>query len=281
MRPLHGVCPVAIFPFLQSMEASSFSLRTVHVTRYITPLREGGSLPALVEADDGFLYVVKFRGAGQGPKALIAELIVGELARALGLRLPELVFIELDEAFGRTEPDEEIQDLLRASTGLNLALHYLSGASTFDPLVTTVEPHLASQVVWLDALTLNVDRTARNTNMLLWHKELWLIDHGAALYVHHAGPNWAAPSRRTFAQIKDHVLLPQASELATVDAEARARLTPEVLSAIVALVPEEWLTEPDVPAQEQRAAYVQFLENRLAASEIFVQEANDARQALV
>ncbi len=281
MRPLHGVCPVAIFPFLQSMEASSLSLRTVHVTRYITPLREGGSLPALVEADDGFLYVVKFRGAGQGPKALIAELIVGELARALGLRLPELVFIELDEAFGRTEPDEEIQDLLRASTGLNLALHYLSGASTFDPLVTTVEPHLASQVVWLDALTLNVDRTARNTNMLLWHKELWLIDHGAALYVHHAGPNWAAPSRRTFAQIKDHVLLPQASELATVDAEARARLTPEVLRAIVALVPEEWLTEPDVPAQEQRAAYVQFLENRLAASETFVQEANDARQALV
>ncbi|RZL00788.1 MAG: aminotransferase class I and II, partial [Hymenobacter sp.] len=165
--------------------SNPLALRTVHVTRYITPLREGGSLPALVEADDGFMYVVKFRGAGQGIKVLIAELLVGEIARVLGLRLPELVFCELDEAFGRTEPDEEIQDLLRASTGCNLALHFLSGASTFDPLVTTVEPHLASMVVWLDCLTLNVDRTARNTNMLLWHKELWLIDHGAALYVHH------------------------------------------------------------------------------------------------
>ncbi|GAB2955334.1 hypothetical protein GCM10027048_21340 [Hymenobacter coalescens] len=263
------------------MQVSALSLRTVDVTRYVTPLREGGSLPALVEADDGFLYVVKFRGAGQGPKALVAELIVGELARVLGLRVPELVFIGLDEAFGRTEPDEEIQDLLRASTGLNLALHFLAGASTYDPLVAPVAPRLASQVVWLDALTLNVDRTVRNTNLLLWHRELWLIDHGAALYVHHSGPGWAEPRRRVFPQIKDHVLLPRATELATVDAESRARLTPEVLRAIVALVPDEWLLEPDKSAEEQRAAYVQFLEDRLRASETFVEEAEHARQALI
>ena len=256
-------------------------LRTVAVTRYVTPLREGGSLPALVEADDGFLYVLKFRGAGQGVKALIAELIVGELARVLGLRVPELVFCELDEAFGRTEPDEEIQDLLRASTGRNLALHYLSGAITFDALVTTIEPRLASQIVWLDAFTLNVDRTARNTNLLMWHQELWLIDHGAALYAHHAGPAWAAPRPRPFPQIKDHVLLPQASELAEVDADYRARLPPEVLAAIVALVPDEWLTTGDAPPEAQRADYVRFLEARLAAAALFVQEAQAARHARI
>ena len=256
-------------------------LRTVAVTRYVTPLREGGSLPALVEADDGFLYVLKFRGAGQGVKALIAELIVGELARALGLRVPELVFCELDEAFGRTEPDEEIQDLLRASTGRNLALHYLSGASTFDALVTAVDPRLASRIVWLDSLALNVDRTARNTNLLMWHKELWLIDHGAALYVHHAGPDWAQPRPRPFPQVKDHVLLPQASELAPADFECRAVLTPERIRAIVALVPDEWLLNGAGTAPEQRAAYARFLDGRLAASEMFVQEAQDARHALV
>ena len=243
-------------------------MRTVHVTRYVTPLREGGSLPALVEADDGFLYVLKFRGAGQGPKALIAELIVGELARALGLRVPELVLAELDEAFGRTEPDEEIQDLLQASTGLNLALHYLSGASTFDPLVTSIGPREASRIVWLDALTLNVDRTARNTNLLLWHRELWLIEHGAALYVHHTAPDWAERpgGQRRFPQVKDHVLLPQAAELAEADAEGHARLTPALIAGIVALVPDEWLTEPDLPAEAQRAAYVRFLTSRLADS---------------
>ena len=256
-------------------------LRTVAVTRYVTPLREGGSLPALVEADDGFLYVLKFRGAGQGVKALIAELIVGELARVLGLRVPELVFCELDEAFGRTEPDEEIQDLLRASTGRNLALHYLSGAITFDALVTTIEPRLASQIVWLDAFTLNVDRTARNTNLLMWHQELWLIDHGAALYAHHAGPEWAAPRPRPFPQIKDHVLLPQAGELAEVDADYRARLPPEVLAAIVALVPDEWLTTGDATPEAQRADYVRFLEARLAAAALFVQEAQAARHARI
>lgn len=257
------------------------ALRTVAVTRYVTPLREGGSLPALVEADDGFLYVLKFRGAGQGVKALIAELLVGELARVLGLRVPELVFCQLDEAFGRTEPDEEIQDLLRASTGRNLALHYLSGASTFDPLVTTIEPALASRIVWLDCLTLNVDRTARNTNLLMWHQQLWLIDHGAALYAHHAGPGWARPRPRPFPQVKDHVLLPQARELAAADAAGRTQLTPDRLRAIVALVPDEWLTNEDISADEQRAAYVSFLETRLAAAETFVQEAQDAREALI
>ncbi|TGE29342.1 HipA family kinase [Hymenobacter metallicola] len=260
------------------------ALRTVEVTRYVTPLREGGSLPALVEANDEFMYVVKFRGAGQGIKALIAELVVGELARFLGLRVPELVFCQLDESFGRSEPDEEIQDLLRASTGQNLGLHYLSRAITFDALVTTIEPRLASQIVWLDALTLNVDRTARNTNLLMWHKQLWLIDHGAALYVHHAGPGWATPRPRPFPQVKDHVLLPQASELAAVDAEYRAKLTAEVLTGILALVPDAWLEEAaagDATAAEQRANYVGFLANRLAASETFVQEAEDARKALV
>ncbi|WP_426490359.1 HipA family kinase [Hymenobacter sp. 102] len=263
------------------MSAPVLSLRTVAVTRYIIPLREGGSLPALVEADDGFMYVVKFRGAGQGPKALIAELIVGEIARLLGLRVPELVFITLDEAFGRTEPDEEIQDLLRFSTGLNLALHFLAGAVTFDPIINDVDPRLASLVVWLDSLTLNVDRTARNTNMLMWHRELWLIDHGAALYVHHSGPGWAAKATRPFPQLKDHVLLPLATELAAVDAEAHARLSAEAFTAIVALVPDEWLQEPDLSPAEQRAQYVAFLTARLAVSPSFVQEAQSARNALV
>src|ERR1051325_7254129 len=168
------------------MTGKKIALRTVNLVRYVTPLREGGSLPAITEADDGFLYVLKFRGAGQGVKALVADLIGGEVARALGLKVPEIVFAQLDEAFGRTEPDEEIQDLLKASVGLNLALHYLSGAITFDPTVTTVDAKLASQIVWLDCLLTNMDRTARNTNMLIWHKELWLIDHGASLYFHHS-----------------------------------------------------------------------------------------------
>ena len=172
------------------MNSSNIQLRTVNVTRYVTPLREGGSLPAIAEADDGFLYVLKFRGAGQGAKALIAELIGCEIARALGLKVPEVVFANLDEAFGRTEPDEEIQDLLKASVGLNLALHYLSGSITFDPAITLTDAKLSSQIVWLDCLLMNVDRTARNTNMLTWHKELWLIDHGASLYFHHSWDNW-------------------------------------------------------------------------------------------
>jgi hypothetical protein len=255
----------------------------VQVTRYATPLREGGSLPAIVEADDDFLYVLKFRGAGQGVKALIAELIGGELARALGLRVPEIVFAQLDPALGRTEPDEEIQDLLRASGGLNLALHYLSGAITFDPLVNTVDAKLASRIVWLDCLLTNVDRTARNTNMLIWHKELWLIDHGAALYFHHSWENWEPQSRRPFAAVKDHVLLPLASELEAVGQECRVLLDAPLIRSIVSLIPDEWLADEssDLPAGERRQVYAQFLENRIATSETLVREAQNARKAIV
>ncbi len=265
------------------MSYSEPQLRTVDVLRYVTPLREGGSLPALVEADDEFLYVLKFRGAGQGVKALIAELIAGEIARVLGLRVPEIVFVTLDPAFGRTEPDEEIQDLLRASAGLNLALHYLSGAITFDPLVTTVDARLASLIVWLDCLVMNVDRTARNTNMLIWHRELWLIDHGAALYFHHTGQPWQEYARRPFAPVKDHVLLPRASELNAVDVQCREVLTPTRIQAIVGLIPDDWLTDESSAESpdERRQVYAQFLETRLAASAVFVNAANDVRKTLV
>ncbi|QCR22701.1 HipA family kinase [Pontibacter sp. SGAir0037] len=266
------------------MKYSPPEIRTVQVVRYVTPLREGGSLPALVEADDDFLYVIKFRGAGQGVKALIAELIGGEIARALGFKVPEIVFMTLDEAFGRTEPDEEIQDLLRASEGLNLALHYLSGSITFDALVTTVDATLASQVVWLDCLITNVDRTPRNTNMLMWHKELWLIDHGASLYFHHSWQNWEEQAKRPFAQIKDHVLLPRATALEATDTAFRAILTPERIRAIVSLIPDEWLLSADSPfetAEEHRQAYYQFLETRVSHSEIFIKQAQHAREALI
>jgi len=258
-------------------------LRTVRVTRYVTPLREGGSLPAIAEADDDFLYVLKFRGAGQGVKALIAELIGGEIARALGLKVPELVFAQLDEAFGRTEPDEEIQDLLRASVGLNLALHYLSGAITFDPAVTTLDRLVASQIVWLDCLLVNMDRTVRNTNMLLWNKELWLIDHGASLYFHHSWQNWEEQATRPFTLVKDHVLLPRASELGSVDRAFRTILEGGVIRAIVALIPDEWLTgESSFQSPgEYRQAYIQFLETRLSNSAIFVNEAQNARKAII
>lgn len=265
------------------MQIDPSPVRTVQVTRYVTPLREGGSLPAIAEADDGFLYVLKFRGAGQGVKALIADLVGGELARALGLKVPEIVFAHLDTAFGRTEPDEEIQDLLKASVGLNLALHYLSGAITYDPAVTVIEPKPASQIVWMDCLLTNVDRTARNTNMLVWNKELWLIDHGASLYFHHSWDNWEEQSTRPFVPVKDHVLLPQATELDAVDAEYRAILTEERIRAIVALIPDEWLTvsAPDAVAAERREVYTQFLIRRIASSEIFVKEAQHARKSLI
>ena len=259
------------------------SLRTVNVTRYVTPLREGGSLPAIAEADDGFLYVLKFRGAGQGIKSLIAELIGGELARTLGLKVPEIVFAQLDTAFGRSEPDEEIQDLLKASVGLNLGLHYLSGSITFDPVVNKVDPLLASRIVWLDCLLTNVDRTARNTNMLVWNKELWLIDHGAALYFHHAGMQWEDHATRPFTLVKDHVLLPRATELDTVDKAFRAILTNERVRAIVSLLPDEWLSHPSQPASPDalREVYYQFLTTRIAASGIFVKEAQHAGKPLV
>ena len=263
------------------IENNQLELRTVNVTRYVTPLREGGSLPAIAEADDGFLYVLKFRGAGQGIKALIAELIGGEIARTLGFKIPELVFANLDEAFGRTEPDEEIQDLLKASVGLNLALHYLSGAITFDATVTKVDANLASQIVWLDCLLMNVDRTPRNTNMLIWHKELWLIDHGAALYFHHSWHNWEEQAKRPFVQIKDHVLLPLATELDTVDSEFRPILTQQRIRSIVNLIPDEWLIDEFESTEEHREAYVQFLLMRLANSNIFINEAKHARESLI
>ncbi|OJV12746.1 MAG: aminotransferase class I and II [Dyadobacter sp. 50-39] len=255
------------------------NLRTVDVLRYLTPLREGGSLPAIAEADDDFLYVLKFRGAGQGTKALISELIGGEIARFLGLKVPEIVFAKLDEGFGRTEPDEEIQDLLKASTGLNLAMHYLSGAITFDPVVTKVEPRLASEIVWLDSFLTNVDRTARNTNMLMWHKELWLIDHGASLYFHHSWQSWEQQALRPFVQIKDHVLLRGASMLDEVNAEFSQRLSGGIIPEIISLIPDDWLSgdSPFESAGEHRQAYVSYLLARLSASEIFVKGARDAR----
>jgi hypothetical protein len=258
---------------------NKLDLRTVNVTRYISPLREGGSLPALAEADDDFKYVLKFKGAGHGVKALIAELIGGEIANVLKLQIPELVFANLDEAFGRTEGDEEIQDLLQGSQGLNLALHFLSGAITFDPVVTVVDPKLASQIVWLDAFITNVDRTFRNTNMLIWHKELWLIDHGACLYFHHSWNNWEQHAKSPFALIKDHVLLPQASLLKEVDSEYKAILTPELLQEIVALIPDDWLNweDTDETPEGLRNVYLQFLQTRLNHSENFVKEAENAR----
>jgi len=255
-------------------------IRTVNVTRYVTPLREGGSLPAIAEADDGFMYVLKFRGAGQGPKALIAELLGGEMARVLGLKVPELVFANLDEGFGRTERDEEIQDLLKFSVGLNLAMHYLSGAISFDPTVNQVDPALASQIVWLDCVLMNVDRTAKNTNLLFWNRQLWLIDHGASLYFHHGHMDWQEQAMRPFILVKDHVLIRQASELDKANENGQAKLTREKIKEIVAYIPDDWLVQ-DVSFEEQREQYAQYFLTRLANAGIFITEANHAREALI
>ena len=262
---------------------AEIELRTAAVDRYITPLREGGSLPALAEADDGFKYVVKFRGAGHGTRALIAELIGGEIARAAGMRVPELVFLTLDEDFGRTEGDEEIQDLLRASHGLNLGLHFLSGALTWDVTVNTTNPDTASRIVWLDAFLTNVDRTVRNTNMLLWNRELWLIDHGASLYFHHAWQGWERTALTPFPYIKDHALLPLASRLPEADAYMRERITPGLIDSVVALVPDDWFiqADPSVSPADQRDVYSRFLKTRLEDSKIFVDHAIDIRKTLV
>lgn len=259
------------------------SLRTVQVTRYVMPLREGGSLPALAEADDGFNYVLKFKGAGQREKALIAELIGGELARRLGFKVPEIVFANLDEAFGRSEGDEEIQDLLKSSQGLNLALHFLSKAMTFDPGASKVDDYLASQIVWFDAWITNVDRTFRNTNMLIWNRELWLIDHGASLVFHHSWENWEKHALSPFATVKDHVLLPKASELEKVDAEMKAIITSELIEEVISMIPEEWIlaSRDTETVQEAREVYTSFLKMRLENSNVFLTEANDARKALI
>ncbi|MFL6665351.1 MAG: HipA family kinase, partial [Rhizobacter sp.] len=246
----------------------------------VTPLREGGSLPALVEADDDGLYVLKFVGAGQGPRALIAELLAGEIARSLGLPVPEIVFALLDADLARTEPDPEIQDLIRASAegpqgGLNLALDYLPGSVTFDPLVTRPDAELASRIVWFDAYVSNLDRTARNTNMLVWHGKLWLIDHGAALYFHHDGRDAFGRAKSPFALIANHVLLPFATRLQEADARSTAALGAEVLGAIVQLIPDAWLDDDAGFASKgkHRAAYLGYLQQRLEAPRAFLEEA--------
>ncbi|EYF04983.1 HipA family kinase [Chondromyces apiculatus] len=254
-------------------------IRTVNTTRYVAPLREGGSLPAVVEADDDGMYVLKFRGAGQGPKALIAELVAGELGRALGLPVPEIVFMELDARFGDAEPDPDIASLLAASTGLNLGLDFLPKALPYQALAgLTLDPALAAEIVWFDAFVSNVDRTAKNTNMLLWHKRLWLIDHGAALYVHHAWTDGVDPREDALdpaAFIKQHVLLPHAGDIAAADAKLSAQLTPERIAEIVGLIPEAWLEGVETPeeAAERRAGYAAYLTRRLESPRRFVEEA--------
>ena len=254
--------------------------RTLSATRYVTPLREGGSMPAVVEADDDGMYVLKFRGAGQGAKALVAELIAGGIAQALGLPIPEIVLMELDPGLARTEPDPEIQDLIRASAGLNLALDYLPGAVNFDPVAEQPDGELASCIVWFDAFVSNVDRTARNTNLLIWHRRLYLIDHGAALYFQHGWDGGNGNAGNPFARIKDHVLLPWADGLPEADRALSAKLDRAILEDIVAQVPDSWLLAADAFADPatMRAAYVDYLVRRLEQRQAFVQEAIDARR---
>ncbi|HEX3131858.1 MAG TPA: HipA family kinase [Thermoanaerobaculia bacterium] len=257
-------------------------LRTVCATRYVTPLKEGGSLPAIVEADDLGMYVLKFRGAGQGPLALVAELIAGEIGRALGLKVPELVLMEVDAALGRNEEDPEIRDLLKGSVGINLALDYLPGSATFDAAADRAEMDIASDTVWFDAFVTNVDRTPRNPNLLWWHKTLYLIDHGAALYFHHSWPSLETMAESRFAAVRDHVLLPWASRLEEADRRLRAKLDETLFQQIVEQIPEDWLVpegSTDTPA-DRRAGYVTFLTRRLATSG-FLEEAVNARAKLV
>ncbi|TVZ51518.1 HipA family kinase [Dokdonia sp. Hel_I_53] len=257
----------------------TLELRTVNVVQYVQPLREGGSLPALVKADDGYMYVLKFRGAGQGKKALIAELLGGEIARTLGLKVPELVFMNLDDSFSKTEPDEEIQDLLKFSVGLNLGLHFLSEAITYDPLVSSIDALTASKIVLLDCIISNIDRTAKNTNLLQWHNEIWVIDNGASFYFHHDWNNWEKHLERTFPLVKDHVLLEKATQLQQAAAEIKQLLTVEKLERIIASVPEDWLVSEfdTITPEAMRAAYLEFLSSRLAKMGVLVKEAEDAR----
>lgn len=268
---------------ISRMSESSIEIRSVNVTRYIMPLREGGSLPALVEADDDFKYVLKFRGAGHGVKVLIAEFLGGEIARAIGLKVPEIVFANLDEAFGRSQADEEIQDLLKNSRGLNLGLHFLSGAITFDPVVSTPDPELASKIVWLDAYTTNIDRTVKNTNMLTWNKELWLIDHGANFYFHHAWDNWEKQAKSPFPYIKDHVLLDKATMVNEIHEEMIEILTDTKIREITNLIPTSWLGWEglEMDPEEIRETYYQFLVVRKNNSINFLNEIQHARKALI
>lgn len=254
-------------------------LRTVAATRYVTPLREGGSLPAIIEADDDGLYVLKFRGAGQGPKALLAELLGAEIGRALGLPIPEVVFVDLDAEFGRNELDPEIRELLIASAGLNLGVDYLPGSLSLDPVsLQAFDPALAARTAWFDAFIMNVDRTLKNPNILLWHREPWFIDHGAAFYFHHTWDGWETRAQSAFPAIRDHVLLGRAASITGAGSMAERVLTPSLLAEITALLPDEWLV--DVPFGDPAAtrnAYLRYLELRLAHREIFEQEAERAR----
>lgn len=259
--------------------SSIHTLRRVQVVRYVMPLREGGSLPALAEAEDGFSYVLKFRGAGQREKALIAELIGGELARKLGFKVPELVFADLDEAFGRSEGDEEIQDLLKGSQGLNLGVHFLSKALTFDPGASQVDEYLASKLVWFDAWITNVDRTYRNTNLLFWNRELWLIDHGASMIFQHSWENWENQVKSAFPMIKDHVLLPRATQLEMVNEEMKSLITEGMIEEVVEMIPSEWIlaSRDTDSAEEARNVYREFLWRRFLNSEVFVNGAKNVR----
>jgi hypothetical protein len=250
----------------------------VRVTRYVTPLREGGSLPAIVEGDDEALYVLKFRGAGQGPLALVAEIISGEIGRTLGLRVPELVLMELDEAIGRNEGDPEIRDLLIASVGLNLGMDFLPGATMFDPAAGDYADGVtASKAVWFDALVTNIDRTAKNANLLWWHKHLYFIDHGASLFFHHNWQNVEQAARKPFYAVKDHLLLPWADDIAGVDGELRARLSEPELRRIIEAVPPGWLPQGGGPSME---GYVTYFRERLRESR-FAEEAVRAREQFV
>ena len=254
-------------------------IRTVDVVQYLSPLREGGSMPAIVKADDEFLYVLKFRGAGQGKNALIAEFIGGELARAIGLKVPELVLMNLDDSFARMEADEEIQDLLKFSVGLNLGLHFLSSAITYDPLVSEVSALTCSKIVILDSLISNIDRTAKNPNLLMWHNELWVIDNGASFYFHHNWEHWRDHLSRSFPMIKDHVLLEKATQLEEASKEIQKLLDKEIIEGIMNAIPEDWLLDEsdELNVSEKRAAYLEYMMTKLSQIDVLVKEAQDAR----
>jgi len=254
---------------------TKLNLRKVSAVRYVTPLREGGSLPAIIEADDDGIYVLKFKGAGQGTKALIAELISGEIARAIGLLVPEIVFVELDAGLALTEADPEISDLIKSSAGLNLALDYLPGSVMFNPVVDMPDEHLASLIVWFDAFVSNVDRTIRNTNMLMWHRRLWLIDHGASLYFHHTWDNYLEKSKEPFSLINNHVLLKSANNLMEVDEEISSKINTDTFKNIINTIPDEWLNEDQVfkSTEENRDAYFNYLIKRMEKPHLFIEEA--------
>jgi len=269
-----GINIISIFGAMKNIE-----IRTVNVVQYKQALREGGSLPAIVKADDDFTYVLKFRGAGQGKKALIAELLGAELARAIGLNVPEIVFMNLDDSFSKTEPDEEIQDLLNFSVGLNLGMHFLSGAITYDPLVPRVDYITASKIVLLDSMISNIDRTPKNTNLLNWKSEMWLIDHGAAFYFHHNWDTWRDHLPRTFPFVKNHVLLRMAKQLNEAATEIKKLLTLEQVEEIVSAIPDDFLQDDSyaLSTDEMRGAYVEFIMSRFNKMDDLVKEAEDAR----